>query len=145
LGGPWPTLQHPHVLEFLLVNTCICTPNIKSCYIFFIKIFTFYCLNWCATNDREFFPVCVMYLSYWAFPCFLQQMLTDLWYGIGMDRVVKLQSEYSPTYTYVFRWKSYTDWLPWYLGKYCFCKFFFQVLVHNAWKSDTKLYSETFC
>lgn len=43
-------------------------------------------------------------------------MITDLWYGIGMDRVVKLQCEHAPTYTYVFRWKSYTDWLPWYLG-----------------------------
>jgi hypothetical protein len=33
-----------------------------------------------------------------------------------MDRVVKQQSDYSPTYTYVFHWKSWTDWLPWYLG-----------------------------
>ena len=44
-------------------------------------------------------------------------MITDLWYGIGMDRVVKVQCEYSPTYMYVFRWKSYTDWLPWFLGE----------------------------
>jgi neuroligin len=43
-------------------------------------------------------------------------MMTDLNYGIGMDRVVKQQSDYSPTYMYIFHWKSWNDWLPWYLG-----------------------------
>ena len=48
-------------------------------------------------------------------------MLTDLNYGIGMDRVVKQQSDYAPTYVYVFRWRSWNDWLPWYLGTDVLC------------------------
>ena len=48
--------------------------------------------------------------------CQLFQMVTDLNYGIGMDRVVKQQSDWSPTYMYIFHWKSWNDWLPWYLG-----------------------------
>lgn len=43
-------------------------------------------------------------------------LMTDLNFGIGMDKVVKQQSDYAPTYMYVFHWKSWTDWLPWYLG-----------------------------
>jgi len=61
-------------------------------------------------------------------------MITDLWYGIGMDRVVKVQCEHAPTYTYVFRWKSYTDWLPWYLGETNQKMLFFAVyLAIMAW------------
>lgn len=43
-------------------------------------------------------------------------MVTDLNYGIGMDRIVKQQSDFSNTFMYVFNWKSWNDWLPWYLG-----------------------------
>lgn len=49
---------------------------------------------------------------------FLLQMMTDLNYGTGMDRVVKQQSEWNSTYMYIFHWKSWNDWLPWYLGWY---------------------------
>ena len=43
-------------------------------------------------------------------------MITDLNYGVGMDRIVKQQAEWAPTYMYVFNWKSWNDWLPWYMG-----------------------------
>lgn len=43
-------------------------------------------------------------------------MMTDLNYGVGMDRAVKQQSDWNATYMYIFHWKSWNDWLPWYLG-----------------------------
>ena len=46
------------------------------------------------------------------------QMMTDLNYGVGMDKFVKLQSDSSPTYMYVFKGKSRDDRSPSYLGKF---------------------------
>lgn len=44
-------------------------------------------------------------------------MVTDLWYGMPMDEVIKSQCDYEPTYMYQYNMKSWNDWVPKHLGK----------------------------
>ena len=44
-------------------------------------------------------------------------MITDLEYGAGMDTVIKMQADYMPNYVYEFKYKSWHDWVPKFMGK----------------------------
>lgn len=63
-----------------------------------------------------FFSNCfsVAVLHVWLL-CLLQ-LMTDLDVGIGMDEVLKIQSQHEAQWMYQFNFNSWNNWLPDYMG-----------------------------